>query len=68
MNSQEIRGLESCVQTQLNGRVLSFHLRESVGGLILQGRASCYYAKQLAQELVMKATDIPIHANDIEVS
>lgn len=26
-----------------------------------------YYAKQLAQEVVRKATDVPLLANDIEV-
>ena len=36
-------------------------------GLILQGYAFTYYAKQLAQHAIMQATRLPILANDIEV-
>jgi hypothetical protein len=41
-------------------------LRED--GFVLQGRAPTYYAKQLAQHAVMEASDVPIKANEIEVS
>ena len=36
-------------------------------GLVLRGRVSTYYAKQLAQHAAMEATEIPIQANEIEV-
>jgi hypothetical protein len=37
-------------------------------GLILQGDALTYYAKQLAQHAIMKETRLPILANEIEVA
>jgi hypothetical protein len=37
-------------------------------GLILRGYAHAYDAKQLAQDAVMVATELPILANEIEVS
>ncbi len=36
-------------------------------GVILQGSARTYHAKQLAQHSVMEITDLPILANEIEV-
>jgi hypothetical protein len=56
------------VQHQLSGRLRHFRLERFSAGVILSGRASSFYAKQLAQHAVMRATDIPIMRNDIEVS
>jgi hypothetical protein len=36
--------------------------------VVLQGRASTYHAKQLAQHAAMEILGQPIVANDIEVS
>ena len=36
-------------------------------GVVLQGLASTYYAKQLAQHAAMDLADLPIVANEIEV-
>ena len=36
-------------------------------GLILEGHTNTYYTKQMAQHAVMRAVDLPIRANDIEV-
>jgi hypothetical protein len=38
-----------------------------INGIILQGFASTYHAKQLAQHLVMEITNQPVLANEIEV-
>jgi hypothetical protein len=35
--------------------------------LILRGQAGSYHAKQVAQQIVMRATTLPILTNDIEV-
>ena len=59
--------LEAHVQAFLNGRVRDLRVVISADGIVLQGRAYTYYAKQLAQHAVMKATPLPILANDIEV-
>jgi hypothetical protein len=51
----------------LRGRVSGLRLLLRDNGVVLQGRAASYYAKQLAQEAVMKATNLPLLANEIEV-
>jgi hypothetical protein len=60
--------LETQVRHRLVGRVRDLRLRACDGGLVLDGRAPTYYAKQLAQHAVMQATDLPIRANDIQVA
>ena len=59
--------VEAHVRRSLNGRVRDFRLSIVCGGLVLEGFAQTYYAKQLAQHAVMEATELPIHANEIEV-
>jgi hypothetical protein len=51
----------------LQGRIHDFWLMVRGHGLVLQGRARTYYAKQLAQHAVMEAAALPILANEIEV-
>jgi len=63
----EIDRLEHCVRRRLNGRVREFRVLARADGLILQGNASTYHAKQLAQHAIMSATQLPILSNDIEV-
>lgn len=60
--------LEAHVQCRLSGRVRHLHVFRRERGLVLQGHALTYYAKQLAQHAVMEASDLPILANEIEVS
>lgn len=62
-----IDNLEGNVRRRLNGRVRDFRLLLQDNGLILQGFAFTYYAKQLAQHTIMQATRLPILANEIEV-
>ncbi len=59
--------LETMVQRRLAGRVRDLRLRLHKSGVILQGRANTYHAKQLAQHAVMELSDLPILANDIDV-
>lgn len=59
--------LESLVKDHVGGRLRNFCLLVVDGGLILRGRTGTYYAKQLAQQAVMRATNRPILANEIEV-
>ncbi len=56
----EIPNLERIVRRRLNGRVREFRLLLEDNGLILQGYAVTFYAKQLAQHTIMKATRLPI--------
>lgn len=66
--SMSIDELEARVQDQMHGRVRSLRLLWREPGLILQGQAATYYAKQLAQHTVMQLTGLPILANDIQVA
>ncbi len=62
-----IAELEAHLQRRLNGRVRDLRLVVCGQGLTLQGRASTYYVKQLAQHALFKTTSLPIVANEIEV-
>jgi hypothetical protein len=59
--------LESQVQQRLGSRIRDLRVLVRPDGLILQGRATTYHAKQLAQHAAMELADRPILANDIEV-
>jgi hypothetical protein len=59
--------LESLLQRRLGNRVRDLRVQFLAGGLLLQGRASTYHAKQLAQHAAMEMSALPIVANDIEV-
>jgi hypothetical protein len=61
--------LESLVRQRLAGRAHVRGLRVVVRdqGIFLEGRATCYYAKQLARHVAMAVTGPPLRANRIEV-
>ncbi len=59
--------LVSRLQQHLNSRFRGVRLRARNNGLILEGRVPTYYAKQVAQHLVMGLTEVPIAANEIVV-
>jgi hypothetical protein len=65
----DMEPLEALVREHLNGRAHVRDLRLVVrdGGIVLEGRATCYYAKQLAQHVAMAVTGLPLLANRIEV-
>ena len=64
----DLHQLEMRVQSHLHGRVRSLRLLLRETGLVLQGQAATYHAKQVAQHAVMRLSELPILANDIEVS
>ena len=55
------------VRRQLQGRLQDFQVWPDRQGLILSGRVRSYYAKQLAQHVVMQQTDSLIVRNEIAV-
>jgi hypothetical protein len=67
LTADALSQIEDHVESQLSGGVHGFRILAGHHGLVLQGRAPTYYAKQLAQQAVMAATDLPIRANEIEV-
>ena len=56
------------VRAELGNRLRDFELVPSSGGLILRGRTNTYYAKQLAQHVVMRVSRTRVLANEIDVS
>ena len=72
-SEREIAGneerVEALVSRHLVGRasVRELRVRIAVGGIILEGRACTYYAKQLAQQAAAQASGLPVWANNIEV-
>src|SRR5262245_45616254 len=67
--SRVLDQLDAHVQNRLSGYLRDFKLLRRNNGLVLQGHAHTYYAKQLAQHAVMEASiGLPIVANEIEVS
>jgi hypothetical protein len=59
--------LETQARKEVRGRVRDFRLVVEDDYLVLRGQARTYYAKQLAQEAIMRGTSFPIRANEIEV-
>jgi len=59
--------LEALLQRRLGNRIRDLRIQMRPTGIILQGRAPTYHAKQLAQHAAMELACLPILANDIEV-
>jgi len=59
--------LETLVQRRLGARIRKLRIILRHDGVVLQGMASTYYAKQLAQHAAMDLGELPIVANEIEV-
>ena len=53
---------------ELHGRLVNLRVLPRGDGIVLQGNVNSYHAKQLALHAVMKATNLPIRANEIAVS
>ncbi len=62
-----LEDLQTRLQGSLRSCIRDLTLVAHDGGIILRGTTRTYYAKQLAQHAVMRATDVPILANQIEV-
>jgi hypothetical protein len=67
-SKESLDELEDRVESCLGGRIRDFRILAEKGGLVLHGHTHTYHAKQLAQHVVMGKTNLPIIANDIEVS
>jgi hypothetical protein len=59
--------LESLIEHRLGSRIRDVRVVVKPMGLILQGRAATYHAKQLAQHAAMEQATLPILCNEIEV-
>jgi hypothetical protein len=68
LSREELTRAEEHIQSRMSGRVRDFRLLVRDQGLVLQGQAHTYYAKQLAQHAVMETLRLAIRSNEIEVS
>jgi hypothetical protein len=59
--------LESLIERRLGNQIRDLRVVVRQTGLILQGRAATYHAKQLAQHAAMDLATVPILSNEIEV-
>lgn len=59
--------LEALLMRRLGNRIRDLRVLVQSEGIVLQGRSSTYYAKQLAQHAAMEMSQYPIAANEIEV-
>jgi hypothetical protein len=64
---QQEAHLAMLIQDRLGGRVRDLRIVVRPSGILLQGRAATYHAKQLAQHAAMEVAGMRILANDIEV-
>lgn len=64
----EIAEIEEKVRCRLMGRLYGFSLARCDSGLVLRGKASTFYVKQLALHAVLENTRDAIQSNEIEVS
>jgi hypothetical protein len=60
--------LEALTQVRLGNRVRNLRVLRGKNGLVLRGKTTSYYAKQLVQHAVMELDESRIVSNDIEVS
>jgi hypothetical protein len=60
--------LEELIRRRVGNRVRDLRVRFAPDGLVLQGRAVSFHAKQVAQQAVMELARAPIRANEIEVA
>jgi hypothetical protein len=67
IDTRQDEKLETLMQRRLGNRIRNLRILVRPMGLILQGRAQTYHAKQLAQHAAMELATLPILANDIEV-
>jgi osmotically-inducible protein OsmY len=58
---------EALLRRRLGAWVCDVRVLARDGGVVLQGRVRSYYAKQLAQQVVMQGLRLPVAANEIEV-
>jgi hypothetical protein len=67
LTEDQVEQLQLHLQGRLRGMVFNLRVAVSDAGLILQGQSRTYYAKQMAQHVVMSDHNLPIASNEIVV-
>lgn len=63
----ELAAVEGRIAREFSQRLHGFHIAIRDDGLVLEGRTRSYFSKQLVQQAVVNAIDLPIVANNIVV-
>ena len=59
--------IEVAVQTRTGGRIRGLQVRVDDGGIVISGRATTYYTKQLVTHAAMEAGNELLVTNQVEV-
>ena len=62
-----VQRIAAGLHRRLGIRVRDFRISAHEDGLILHGRVNTFYGKQVAQQVAMELSGVPIVANEIEV-
>ncbi|OAI40780.1 hypothetical protein AYO40_04290 [Planctomycetaceae bacterium SCGC AG-212-D15] len=63
----EVERLQDLVLQRVGRRLRGFEIVCDEDAIVLRGWAPSFYIKQITQQAVMEATNLPIRANEIEV-
>lgn len=64
---ESLRPMVIELHLRLGGRVRELSLSQFANRLVLRGQSKTYYAKQLAQEVVLSFADEAVVVNEIDV-
>ncbi|MBW3543163.1 MAG: hypothetical protein KY476_23135 [Planctomycetes bacterium] len=67
VDTQELAKIECAVRERTGGMVTALRVRLKDGEVIITGRGSSYYAKQLATHAAFEVRDDVVLRNEIEV-
>ncbi len=67
LTPETLNRIEDGIRRRFLRGIHDFHIQAIDDGLVLYGRTKTYHGKQLVQQAVMEATDIPLAANNIDV-
>lgn len=59
--------IENAVQVRTGGRIRGLQVRIGKSGIVISGRVSTYYTKQLVTHAAMEASDELLVTNEVEV-
>jgi hypothetical protein len=68
IKTNDVGRVEAHVRSRVWGQVKGLELLVLDRGILIRGHARTYYMKQLAQHAVLEASQLPLAANEIEVS
>lgn len=63
----QLAAVEGGIAREFSQRLREFHIAIRSEGLVLEGRTKTYFMKQIVQEAVVRAINLPIVANQISV-